>query len=96
LTHAAFRTPVQITHSHQARDDFHVGHKRKPAEHHTFAEIVEDVTTANPTATRLDSCCTPPRGRASFVFVGSDGAIAAAYDTVPTKQQITQSLAALR
>jgi hypothetical protein len=25
-----------------------VGHKRKPAEHHTFAEIVEDVTAANP------------------------------------------------
>jgi hypothetical protein len=25
-----------------------VGHKRKPAEHHTFAGIVEDVTAANP------------------------------------------------
>ncbi|GAA1655902.1 hypothetical protein GCM10009744_55630 [Kribbella alba] len=31
----------------------------------------------------------------AFVFVRSDGKIAAAYDRVPTKQQMTQSLAAL-
>jgi hypothetical protein len=35
-------------------------------------------------------------GRASFVFVRSDGTIAASYDRAPTKQQITQGLAALR
>jgi peroxiredoxin len=34
-------------------------------------------------------------GMVSFVFVGADGAIAATYDRAPTKQQITQSLAAL-
>lgn len=34
-------------------------------------------------------------GMVSFVFVRADGAIAAAYDHAPTKQQITQSLAAL-
>jgi hypothetical protein len=30
-----------------------------------------------------------------FVFVRSDGTVAASYDRAPTKQQITQSLAAL-
>lgn len=34
-------------------------------------------------------------GMVGFVFVHADGAIAAAYDRAPTKQQITQSLAAL-
>jgi hypothetical protein len=35
-------------------------------------------------------------GRASIVFVNSDGTIAASYLRTPTKQQITQGLASLR
>ncbi len=35
-------------------------------------------------------------GMASFVFVRADGTIAASFNRVPTKQQLTQSLAALR
>jgi hypothetical protein len=34
-------------------------------------------------------------GMVGFVFVRADGTIAAAYDRAPTKQQITQNLAAL-
>ena len=49
-----------------------------------------------PLAHDLDQTVLNSFGQVSFVFVSSDGTIAATYDHPPTNQQITQSLAALQ